>query len=115
MYRLTKKLNKSQGELIGQLIRSYQNLSNRNSVISLEAFNLSGSEQQKVENALTNSDSQLDVVAKDGLLQRSRYFNSIANKQAQLESILKLEYQRTITEMMLVRTKQLLRNYRWHS
>lgn len=85
--RLTKKLNKSQGELIGELIRSYQNISNRDSVISLEAFNLSGSEQREVENALTNSDSQLDVVARDGLLQRSRYLNSIADKQASLESM----------------------------
>lgn len=92
--RLTKKLNKSQGELIGELIRSYQNLSNRDSVISLEAFNLSGTEQREVENALTNSDSQLDVVARDGLLQRSRYLNSIADKQAQLESMSDEEMQK---------------------
>ena len=85
--RLTKKLNKSQGELIGELIRSYQNISNRDSVISLEAFNLSGEQQQEVENALINSDSQLDEVARDGLLQRSRYLNSIADKQAQFESM----------------------------
>lgn len=85
--RLTKKLKKSQGELIGELIRSYQNISNRDAVISLEAFDLSGTEQREVENALTNSDSQLDVVARDGLLQRSRYLNSIADKQAQLESM----------------------------
>ena len=85
--RLTKKTNKNQGELIGYLLRSYEQLSNRDPVISLEAFNLSGSEQQEVENALTNSDSQLDVVARDGLLQRSRYLNSVADKQAQFESM----------------------------
>ena len=92
--RLTKKLNQSQGELIGLLIRSYENLSNRDSVISIEAFDLSSEEQQEVENALINSDSQLDVVARDGLLQRSRYLNSIADKQAQLESMSDEEMQK---------------------
>lgn len=85
--RLSKKSKKNQGELIGCLLRSYDQLSNRESVLSLESFNLSGSEQIEVENALTNSDSQLDEVARDGLLQRSRYLNSIASKQAQLESM----------------------------
>lgn len=85
--RLTKKSKKNQGELIAYLLRSYDQLSNRESVLSLESFNLSGSEQREVENALTNSDSQLDEVARDGLLQRSRYLNSIADKQSQLESM----------------------------
>ena len=85
--KLTKESNKNQGELIGYLLRSYDQLSNRKPVISLEAFNLSGSEQLEVENALTNSNSQLDEVARDGLLQRSRYLNSIANNQAKLESM----------------------------
>ena len=84
---LTKKLKKSQGDLIGLLLTSYENNIDRESVISLESFNLSGEQQREVENALTNSDSQLDVVARDGLLQRSRYLNSIADKQAQLESM----------------------------
>ena len=85
--RLTKKTDKNQGELISYLLRSYEQLSDRQPVISLEAFNLSGKELQEVENALTNSDSQLDEVARDGLLQRSRYLNSIADKQAQFESM----------------------------
>ena len=84
---LTKKAGKSQGELLGLLIRNYQNISKDDSGISLEAFNLSDSEQREVKNALVNSDSQLDIVARDGLLQRSRYLNSIADKQAQLESM----------------------------
>jgi multidrug efflux pump subunit AcrA (membrane-fusion protein) len=84
---LTKKLQKSQGELIGELLRSYQNISARDALLSLPAFNLSGVEQTEVENALTNSNSQLDQVARDGLLQRSRYLNSIADKIAQLESM----------------------------
>ena len=84
---LTKKLKMSQGELIGFLLKSYEQQNNRQSVLSLENFNLSASEQVEVNNALTNSDSQLDEVAKDGILQRSRYLNSIANKQAQLESM----------------------------
>ncbi len=88
---LTKKLKKSQGDLIGLLLTSYENNTNCESVISLESFNLSGEQQREVENALTNSDSQLDVVARDGLLQRSRYLNSIADKQAQLESMTKSE------------------------
>ena len=92
--RLTKKTNKNQGELISYLLRSYEQLSDRESVLSLEAFNLSGTEQQEVENALTNSDSQLDEVARDGLLQRSRYLNSIADKQAQFESMSDEEMQK---------------------
>ena len=85
--RLTKKTGKNQGDLIGYLLRSYEQLSDRQSVLSLEAFNLSGEQQLEVENALTNSNSQLDEVARDGLLQRSRYLNSIADKQANLESM----------------------------
>ena len=85
--RLTKDLKMSQGEVVGYLLRSYNQLSNRESVLSLESFNLSGEQQLEVENALTNSDSQLDEVARDGLLQRSRYLNSIANRQAELESM----------------------------
>ena len=92
--RLTKDLKMNQGEVIGYLLRSYEQLSNREPVLSLEGFNLSGSEQQEVENALTNSDSQLDEVARDGLLQRSRYLNSIADKQAQLESMTNEEMQK---------------------
>ena len=84
---LTKDLKMNQGELINYLLRSYEQLSDRKPVISLEAFNLSGSEQQEVENALINSDSQLDEVARDGLLQRSRYLNSVADKQAQFGSM----------------------------
>ena len=91
---LTKKTDKNQGELISYLLRSYEQLGDRESVLSLEAFNLSGKEQQEVENALINSDSQLDVVARDGLLQRSRYLNSIADKQAKLESMSDEEMQK---------------------
>ena len=84
---LTKKLKQSQGEVIGYLLTSYNQLNNRESALSVESFNLSGAEQREVENALINSNSQLDEVARDGLLQRSRYLNSIADKQAQLESM----------------------------
>ena len=92
--RLTKDLKMNQGEVIGYLLRSYEQLNNRESVLSLKAFNLSGSEQQEVKNALINSDSQLTEVARDGLLQRSRYLNSIADKQAQLESMSDEEMQK---------------------
>ena len=100
--RLTEKEGLTQGELIGRLLRSYKNISDkpngmaslRDPVISLEAFNLSGSELREVENALTNSESQLDEVAKDGLLQRSRYLNSIADKQAQFDSMSEEEMQK---------------------
>lgn len=103
---LTKKLKKSQGELIGELIRNYQSISDRplnpdNSglgngdvVISLSAFNLSASEEGEVKNALTNSECQLEEVARDGLLQRSRYLNSIAEKQASLESMTEEQMQK---------------------
>ena len=110
LVKLAKKTKKNQGELIGYLLRSYDRLSDKSAlkdisipldgtpsdngiasqgepVISLEAFNLSSLEQQEVENALINSDSQIEEVARDGLLQRSRYLNSIANKQAKLESM----------------------------
>lgn len=89
--RLTKKLKMSQGEVVGYLLRSYNQLSNREPVLSIESFCLSTLEQQEVENALINSDSQIDEVAKDGLLQRSRYLNSIADRQAELESMSEAE------------------------
>jgi hypothetical protein len=92
--RLTKELKMSQGDVIGHLLNSYNAVTNSDLVLSLDKFNLSGSEQAEVENALTNSDSQLDVVAKDGLLQRSRYLNSIADKQANLESMSDLQMQK---------------------
>lgn len=91
---LTKKLNKSQGELIGELIRNYQYVNESVGAISLKTFDLSGEEQREVENALTNSQSQLNEIAKDGLLQRSRYLNSIAEKQASLESMSEEEMQK---------------------
>lgn len=91
---LTKKLKISQGKLIGNLLIDYARLSDRESKLLIENFKLSDSEKVEVENALTNSDSQLDEVAKDGLLQRSRYLNSIADKQAQLESMSDEEMQK---------------------
>ena len=84
---LGKTLKMTQGELIGYLLKSYNQETNRESAFSIESFNLSESEQREVKNALVNSDSSLDVVAKDGLLQRSRYLNSIADKQAKLGSM----------------------------
>ncbi|HEY9772121.1 MAG TPA: hypothetical protein V6C71_27055 [Coleofasciculaceae cyanobacterium] len=91
---LGKTLKMRQGELIGYLLKSYKQQNNRDLAFSLESFNLSESEQREVENALVNSDSQLNEVAKDGLLQRSRYLNSIAEKQAQLESMSDEEMQK---------------------
>lgn len=85
--QLTKKLKMTQSDLISHLLNNYKPLSDSESVLSLEVFSLSGSEQTEVENALINSNSQLDVVAKDGLLQRSRYLNSIADRQATLETM----------------------------
>ena len=84
---IAKKLKLSQSETIEFLIENYDKYINRESVLSLQCFNLSGKEQVEVENALINSDSQLDEVARDGLLQRSRYLNSIADKQSELESM----------------------------
>lgn len=84
---LTKQTGKNQGELIGDLIKKYDEIINRKPDILLEAFNLTTDEKDEVEKALTNSNSQLDTIAKDGLLQRSRYLNSVADKQAQLESM----------------------------
>ena len=89
--RLTKKMKVSQGEVIAFLLENYEQSSNREPVLSLESFKLKASEQTEVENALTNSESELNVVARDGLLQRSRYLNSIASKQAQLDSMSKDE------------------------
>ena len=97
--RLTKELGKSQGEVLGLLIRNYnspaKNSEDRNDTkISLNQFDLSNQEKREVEDALTNSQSELDTVAKDGLLQRSRYLNSIAVKQAKLESMSDEEMQK---------------------
>jgi hypothetical protein len=91
---LTQELNKSQGEVLGFLIRTYNSNVKNDSLLSLKSFNLSPGEHGEVEAALTNSGSELDVVAKDGLLQRSRYLNSIADKQAQLESMSDLQMQK---------------------
>ena len=114
--RLTKKTKKNQGDLISYLLRSYEQLSDREPVISLEAFNLSGSEQQEVKNALTNSESQLDIVAKDGLLQRSRYLNSIADKQAQFDSMSEEEMQKaTFKGAAKYRIEQAIETIRDHN
>jgi hypothetical protein len=91
---LTQELNKSQGEVLGFLIKTYNSNGDRDLLLSLKSFNLSPGEQREVEAALTNSGSELDVVAKDGLLQRSRYLNSIADKQANLESMSDEEMQK---------------------
>lgn len=84
---LTQKLNKNQGEVLGYLIRSFEDSGDRDLVLSLETFNLSATEKREVEDALINSESVLEAVAKDGLLQRSRYLNSIADKQGKLASM----------------------------
>ena len=84
---LTKEQKTNQAKIISEALRYYAQYLKQENVLSLEAFNLSGSEQLEVENALINSDSQLDVVARDGLLQRSRYLNSVADKQSQFESM----------------------------
>ena len=114
--RLTKKTKKNQGDLISYLLRSYEPDRDREPVISLEAFNLSGSEQQEVKNALTNSESQLDIVAKDGLLQRSRYLNSIADKQAQFDSMSEEEMQKaTFKGAAKYRIEQAIETIRDHN
>lgn len=84
--KLTNDLNMGQGEVIGYLLRSYKE-SNPESALSLKSFDLSATEQDEVQKALVNSKSELDVVAKDGLLQRSRYLNSVADRQVALESM----------------------------
>jgi hypothetical protein len=88
--QLTELLQMKQGEALGHMIRNFQVTAiadGENSQLSLEKFRLSSDEESEVIKALKNSDSQLDVVAKDGLLQRSRYLNSIADKQAKLETM----------------------------
>ncbi|WP_019505736.1 hypothetical protein [Pleurocapsa sp. PCC 7319] len=40
--------------------------------MSFNSFNLSHTELAKVKSTLTNSDSQLELIAKEGLVQRSR-------------------------------------------
>ncbi|AFZ38401.1 hypothetical protein Sta7437_4981 (plasmid) [Stanieria cyanosphaera PCC 7437] len=92
--QLTKDLNMSQGEVIGYLLKNYSQLETNKSSLSLESFSLSNLEETEVKKALTNSEMQLDEVAKDGLLQRSRYLNSIADKQAQLESMTEEQMQK---------------------
>ena len=85
--RLTKEQKTNQAKLISEALRCYDQHQKQEDVLSLEAFNLSSEEKQEVEKAKTNSGSELEVIARDGLLQRSRYLNSIADKQAQLESM----------------------------
>lgn len=85
--RLTREKKLNQGDVIAFLLESYEDSTNRVPALSLKSFELSDLEQTEVEKALTNSESELEVVAKDGILQRSRYLNSIAEKQAQLETM----------------------------
>ncbi len=88
--QLAKVLKMKQGEALGHIIRNFPLATiadGENSQLSLEKFRLSSEEESEVVNALQNSDSQLDVVAKDGLLQRSRYLNSIVDKQAKLPTM----------------------------
>ena len=92
--RLTKEQKTNQAKLISEALRCYDQHQKQEDVLSLEAFNLSSEEKQEVEKAKTNSGSELEVIARDGLLQRSRYLNSIADKQAQLESMSDEEMQK---------------------
>jgi hypothetical protein len=88
--QLAKVLKMKQGEALGHILRNFPVAAlaePENSQLSLENFRLSSDEESEVVNALKNSDSQLDVIARDGLLQRSRYLNSIVDKQAQLETM----------------------------
>ena len=84
---ISTKLKLNQGETLEYLINKYDKYPDKESILSVESLNLSSVEKKEVENALTNSSSELDRVIKDGLLQRSRYLNSIADKQASLESM----------------------------
>ena len=91
--RLTKELNLNQEQLISYLLKNYQptlqdnESDNQENNLSLESFKLSEPEKQEINKALINSNSQLNIIAKEGLLQRSRYLNSIASKQLSLESM----------------------------
>lgn len=44
-------------------------------------------EQEEIDNAIKNSGQPLEVIVKEGTLQRVRYLNSIASKQAKLDSM----------------------------
>lgn len=76
-----------QGETLDFLILNFGSDTNQTTTLSVHSLDLSDAELAEVQTALTNSDSTLELVAKEGLLQRSRYLNSIADKQSRLESM----------------------------
>ena len=51
------------------------------------SVNYEADEQKEIDQAVINSGLPLETIIKDGTLQRVRYLNSIADKQAELESL----------------------------
>ena len=94
---ITKELGKTQSEKIEALIEAYENLRKENEMLKnqLEAsenqirlgelsytlLGLNGSEIVEVQNAEKVSLQSLQEIAKDGILQKSRYINSTMGKK----------------------------------
>ena len=94
---ITKELGKNQSERILALIEAFQRLEKENQTLKnrLEAsenqirlgelsytlLGLNGSEILEVQNAESVSLQSLQAIAKDGLLQKARYYNSTMGKK----------------------------------
>ena len=79
--------NISMGEMVDWLIENYDPIaaSFDNAEADLKVY--SPSEQQEIDSAITNSQLSLETIAKEGLLQRARYLNSVAMYKAKLDSM----------------------------
>ncbi len=67
-------------------VRNAVMLSRKNSILAGSAV-YSPSEQQEIDRAITNSQLSLETIAKEGLLQRARYLNSVATYKSKLDSM----------------------------
>lgn len=86
-----KKLGLKQGELVAKMFDAFEQLdSSENHIIeiTIDSFKLDDDREIKeVKLACKNSRLTLTELATEGLLQRARYFNSIAEKQAKFDEM----------------------------
>ena len=83
---IASKLNLSLGKTLEFLVDNFENI-NTNQTNNSQLPEYSESEKQEIDQAIKNSKLPFENIVKEGTLQRARYLNSIAENQAQLESM----------------------------
>jgi hypothetical protein len=100
---IASRLNlKSQGEVIEYLIdifEDYLMLKEQSDNQHNNDLPLTNDEQQQVQSAMSNSGLTYQEIAKDGLLQRAKYLNSVAKKQSELESLSDADIKENINKL----------------